>query len=131
MTVLADAPSRPRKRTKPSFDAPADVTSSGESGWVFRSDVPDATSVEPAPVAIPDVAPPVRAAAAPASPPPPEIAPAAQSRPEHDPAPQAVVMAPVIASESPLRFAWVPLAIGYTTILAMLPRSRRRDGGDR
>jgi hypothetical protein len=26
------------------------------------------------------------------------------------------------ADGSPLRFMWVPLAIGYSTILAMLPR---------
>jgi hypothetical protein len=115
MTVLADSPPRSRKRPKPSFDAPADVTSAPESGWVFRSDAP-ADAISPA-----------------------RVAPAASSNAESEdagldaaePAPQApvepVVMAPVIASESPLRFAWVPLAIGYSTILAMLPR-RRREG---
>jgi hypothetical protein len=43
-------------------------------------------------------------------------------------APAPIVVAPVVESESPLRFAWVPLAIGYATILAMLPR-RRDEGG--
>ena len=97
MTVLADSPPRARKRATPSFDAPADVTSTGESGWVFRSDAP------------PDA--------------PAQVEPAA--------APETIVMAPVIPSESPLRFAWVPLAIGYTTILAMLPRARKREGAER
>jgi hypothetical protein len=35
-------------------------------------------------------------------------------------------MAPVVESESPLRFVWLPLAIGYSTILAMLPRTHSR-----
>ena len=39
-------------------------------------------------------------------------------------APAPIVMAPVIQSESPLRFVWVPLAVGVSTILAMLPRKR-------
>src|SRR5215471_8429036 len=66
MTILADTPPRSRKRARPSFDAPSDVTAPAESGWVFRSDAPaDATSrVEPAPVATPEVAPPARIAAA-------------------------------------------------------------------
>ena len=121
MTILADTPPRSRKRARPSFDAPSDVTAPAESGWVFRSDAPaDATSrVEPAPVATPEVAPPARIAAAPAPPPP-------ASAPAEAPAP--VVLAPVVGSESPLRFAWVPLAIGYSTILAMLPR-RHKGGG--
>ena len=98
MTILTDIPPRSRKRAKPSFDAPADVTSGGESGWVFRSDAPpDAPAQVGAPAA----------------------------------ADETIVMAPVIQSESPLRFAWVPLAIGYTTILAMLPRTRKREGADR
>ena len=114
---------------KPSFDAPAEVTSGGESGWVFRSDAPDAAAeVEPAPPAIPDVAPPARLIAAPVQP---AAAAAEASEAGDEPAPQAIVMAPVVASESPLRFAWVPLAIGYTTILAMLPRPRNRKGAER
>ena len=110
MTVLTDSPSRSRKRIKPSFDAPD-----------------AAADVEPAPPAIPAVAPPARMTAAfvPTAP--------ADDTEEDDthvdePAPKAIVMAPVVTSESPLRFAWVPLAIGYTTILAMLPRPRRRKG---
>jgi hypothetical protein len=43
-------------------------------------------------------------------------------------APAPIVVAPVVESESPLRFAWVPLAIGYATILAMLPRKRDEGG---
>ena len=121
MSVLAgsDTPSRPRKRARPSFDAPADVTSPAESGWVFRSDAPAETTarVEPAPIAIPGYVPPSR----PAAPLPADAAEAPAER--STPAP--VVMAPVVTSESPLRFAWVPLAIGYSTILAMLPRKGR------
>jgi hypothetical protein len=97
---VSDSRPRSRKRAAPSFDVPADVTAGPESGWVFRSE------------------------AAPAAP----AAPADPAEPVTPPAAPAIVMAPVIQSESPLRFAWVPLAIGYSTVLAMLPRPRRRSG---
>ena len=79
------------------------MTSAPESGWVFKSEPVAAAAPPPAPVA-----------AAPAPAPPPVPAPAKVAAP--------VVLAPVIQSEGPLRFMWVPLAIGYSTILAMLPR---------
>ena len=124
MTVLAKQPARPRKRAKPSFDAPADVTSTPESGWVFRSDAPAPASAsakpEPSPPPVAVAPEPPKPALPPPPPPsPPPAPPAAAVAP--------VVMAPVIESESPLRFAWVPLAIGISTILAMLPRRREKD----
>ena len=120
MTVLAKQPARPRKRAKPSFDAPADVTSAPESGWVFRSDAPAPASAKPEPPPVAVAPEPPKPALPPPLPPSPPPAPPA-------PVVAPVVMAPVIESESPLRFAWVPLAIGISTILAMLPRRREKD----
>lgn len=82
------------------------MTSAPESGWVFKSE-PVAAAAPPPPA-------PVASAPAPAPAPPPAPVPAKVAAP--------VVLAPVIQSEGPLRFMWVPLAIGYSTILAMLPR---------
>ena len=90
---MAESHSRARKRAKPSFEVPSDVTSASQSGWVFRSD-------------------------AAAQLPPPPVAPAAPPR----------AAATAVAPPGPLRFAWMPLAIAYSTILAMLPQRglRRR-----
>ncbi len=98
-------PPRPRKKATPSFDVPADVTAAPESGWVFRSDAA-AAAPPPAPVA----------ASAPV------VTPSPAAPVPAEPAAPPIVMAPVVQSEMPLRFVWVPLAIGYATLLAMLPR---------
>ena len=92
------------------------MTSAPESGWVFKS--------EPVAAAAPVPPPPAVAAV----PPPRAIPPEGGSHRSQEaaaaaaPAKAPVVLAPVIQSEGPLRFMWVPLAIGYSTILAMLPR---------
>jgi hypothetical protein len=114
--VARSTPPRPRKKATPSFDVPADVTAAPESGWVFRSDA-EAKTLAGAPAAAATPPAPVTPPASAASVAPPAAAPA--------PAPPApIVMVPVVQSEMPLRFVWVPLAIGYATLLAMLPRGR-------
>jgi len=94
---VPDSTSRARKRAKPSFEVPSDVTAASQSGWVFRSD----GAAEPPP-----------------PPAPPRQAPGGPTRQP----------TPVLAPPGPLRFAWMPLAIAYSTILAMLPQRgpRRR-----
>lgn len=68
------------------------------------------------------------AAEATPAPEPPAVKPPATPAPPPVKAAPPVVVAPVIQSESPLRFMWVPLAIGYSTILAMLPQKGTRSG---
>lgn len=99
---MAQSPRRARKRAKPSFEVPSDVTSAAESGWVFRSDGASPPPAAPKPAASVSAAPkpaaPVAVAAKPAAP---------------------------LPAPGPLRFAWLPLAIAYSTILAMLPQRDR------
>ena len=144
---------RSRKRSTPSFEVPADVTSGSQSGWVFRSDGEDkkkrtrqaraAAAPLPAdtgklgkpgkarkrgPATTPTAAAPRRADARARKPrtrkaPSSGVRRRSKAQPSERPALAAGTRSPMARDR--MRFVWLPFAMVCSTVLALLPSSNR------